>query len=221
MTLQLLHKLLPPPLYERELPAGERMPLFQKAAPEPAIQIWGKGDTGYSGKRVYLLRAGLLRIVRRMNTLPARTRYFVKSPQVFGELALVGREKEYDFAEALRHSCISVFPAAAVKRQLLEHADLSQYFWTLSARRLSFIRQQLNFFPDMDLPQRILTFMATYVREITDDEHFPLQAENFLTLQDLAFYNRASLAEVKQAVQQLEKEGKLIYAEEKIIIFSV
>lgn len=221
MTIQLLQQLLPTPIYETELPAGEAMPLFQEETPVSFIHGVQREEAIAAGNCIYLLREGLLRIIRQEGSHPVSTRYFVKSPQLFGELALAGQEKEHYFAEALSHCCISVFQAASVKQRVLKSPDLAQYFWKLLARRFNFIRQQMLFFPDMPSRQRILIFLTAYAREIADNKGFPLQVDNFLTRQDLAFHTGTSLPEVKKVIQQLEKEGKLVYTKEKIIIFSI
>ena len=99
MTLELLQEMLPPPLYETELPEGEAMPLFQKVISLPRIHGLKRGEAPPPGGLIFLLREGLLRIASRRDVTHQVTKYFVKSPQLFGELALMAREKEYDIAE--------------------------------------------------------------------------------------------------------------------------
>jgi len=221
MTLELLQEMLPPPLYETELPEGEAMPLFQKVISLPRIHGLKRGEAPPPGGLIFLLREGLLRIASRRDVTHQVTKYFVKSPQLFGELALMAREKEYDIAEALSHCCISVYHAPTVKEHMIAQNDLSQYIWNLLAGRFNLIREQMHSFTETNLEERILAFLSNYIRQVAREEQHSSHADNFLSYFDIAFHTNASLPEVKNTLEQLEKKGEITYSDKKIILHHV
>lgn len=186
---------------------------------------WLKKDTyltfpEMANKYVYFLKQGVVKIVTITEDGKEDIRALIKDGNIFGELALVGKENPNDFAVALENCLICFVDVPTMKRMMEENSALQTEVYKIMGFRIERLQRRLDSIIFKDSRTRILEFLDEYKKEFGKKDGSMITAKNILTHEEIAKLTATSRVTVTTVLNELKALNLIAYDTRKISFLS-
>ena len=169
-----------------------------------------------AGKFVYFLKKGVIKIGSFTADGQEDYKYLVQEGQIFGELALVGKENPNDMAIAVEDSMICLVDVETMQKMMITNRSLNNSIFKIMGFRIRKLERRLEAILFKDAKTRILEFLIEHLKDFGVQEGDKIRVKNYLTHRDIAKLTSTSRQTVNAVFSELRK-ANLIHYDKNII----
>ncbi len=176
-----------------------------------------------SVKRIFLLKKGLVKISVVDEAGNELTKELIQPGDLFGEILLTKTTSQpSEYAKVLSDEVIICsFTLDDFEHVLEQNPSISLKYTKQVGDKLKLLEIRYSNLVFKDVRTRIIDFIRDFAKVNGKLENHQLVVRNYLTHQDLASLTGATRQTVTSILNQLEKEGKLLYSRSQITIPSL
>ncbi len=171
-----------------------------------------------SSNKIYFLKEGKVKI----STMSEEGREMILSilgpGEVFGEMGLTGEEKRDHFAEATEDISYCIADVEDLKDLIAHNPQFNLQITKLIGLRFKKIQNRLEAMCFKSAPERIRQFIKDMMEEHGRDVGYEKEVKLNLTHQNIADLTATSRQTVTTLLNDLEKEGLILYDRKRILV---
>ena len=186
---------------------------FDTELVEAGEHIYQFGDLA---DRVYVLKSGRIKITRISDDGKEFILYFISPGEIFGELAITGRERRSGTATVIDDAFICAVDRAEFERFMLRHPEVSLEVARIIGRRKEGTERRVLDLISKDVRTRLAHTLAELARDYGTREGRGIRIDLRLTQSDLAQLV-GSTRETTSTVFNEFRRGKLVDSEGKTV----
>ena len=207
-----------------------KQPLFGGLRNEDCQQISASGELHYLKKksvfpfrseqvsRVFLLVAGLAKLVHADSGGPDHIVDFLMEGDVFGDLGLTGHLPEQYVVALQPNTQIVSFPGPEFHHLLRKHESLSMNYLAILGTQVRKLEDRQQAWTQMDARQRLRYFFRIWVDRAGNRNGNEVILENSFSLRDIAGFIGVSRQFMHIMLNELKHEGLVTVSRKQVII---
>lgn len=192
--------------------SGAYSPTMQKVAKGAFIYLPNKLSTN-----LYIVKSGRIKIGAFSDGGKEFIKLVLNDGELFGELALSGKEHRNEYAQAMEDTYLYVVPVRHVKNKMRTNWELNMQLAQLMADRLILMQQRLERQVFKDTKTRVVSFMLDLVEKRGKRVGFEWLVYKFFTHQEIACMTGTSRQTVTSIINELKGEN-LIYCNKRRLL---
>ncbi|MFK7935838.1 MAG: Crp/Fnr family transcriptional regulator [Saprospiraceae bacterium] len=146
------------------------------------------------------------------------TKAILQKGEVFGELALMGREKRRDFAIALEQTVICVISTEQIKLLMKDRSGLSMFLLQIMGNRVLEMEQRLESLVFKDSRTRIIEFLHDLAENKGKRIGYEMLVRQFMTHQEIANLTATSRQTVTTVLNDLRNKNILTFNRRRLLV---
>lgn len=146
------------------------------------------------------------------------TKAILNKGEIFGELALMGREKRRDFAMAMEQTTICVISTDQIKRLMRDRSGLSLFLMQMMGNRMIEMEQRLESLVFKDSRTRIIEFLYDLADKKGQRVGYEMLVRQFMTHQEIANMTATSRQTVTTVLNDLRNKNILTFNRRRLLI---
>jgi CRP/FNR family transcriptional regulator, cyclic AMP receptor protein len=170
--------------------------------------------------RLYFLKRGVIKIIQLDEEGNEKIIDLIQQCDIFGQIGL-GTSSHHDteYAKVLSdEAAVCSFKVADFEKVLSSNSNLSLRFTKQVGNQFKFLQSRYNDLVFKDVRTRVIDFMKDFAKKFGRVEGKLMSTPNFLTHQDIADLIGATRQTVTSILNDLNKQGKILYTRRKIVI---
>ena len=173
--------------------------------------------------RIYLLKRGMIKIIRMDEEGKENVQDIVQEGDLFGEIISETQEtnqSEYtEYARVMSDKvAICSFTLQDFERVLAANPEISIKYTKKVGDKYKTLRSRYNDLVFKDVRMRLINFLLKFVKNNGKKQDNTLKSPNFLTHQDIADLIGATRQTVTSILLELKQENKVLYSRAEITI---
>ena len=157
--------------------------LFDTALVEAGERIYQFGDRA---DRIYILKSGRIKVTRASSTGKEFILYFISPGEIFGELAITGKEFRTGTATVLEDAFICAIDRVHFEAFMLRHPEVSLHVSRVIGRRKDSTERRVLDLISKDVRTRLANTLAELATDYGTPEERGVRIDLRLTQSDLA-----------------------------------
>jgi CRP/FNR family cyclic AMP-dependent transcriptional regulator len=168
--------------------------------------------------RIFFLFEGRVKIGSYNKSGKEITKAILTKGEIFGELALMGREQRRDFAIAMDDTECCVIPSTQMSTLIRDHNGLSLFLMRIMGSRMLEMEQRLESLVFKDSRTRIVEFLKTLADKKGQRVGYEMLVRQFLTHQEIANLTATSRQTVTTVLNDLRNKNILTFNRRRLLI---
>ncbi|MGB0931346.1 MAG: Crp/Fnr family transcriptional regulator [Chitinophagales bacterium] len=169
-------------------------------------------------KKVYLVKSGRIKVGAYSSYGKELIKWVLRTGELFGELAILGKQRHNEFAQALDDSEIYALPIELVRNLMQRDNQLNIELTQLVGERLVQAQNRLESQLFRDTRSRIIEFIRDLAVQHGQKVGFDTLVKRFFTHQDIANITGTSRQTVTTILNELRTDNLIYFNRRKLLV---
>lgn len=169
-------------------------------------------------KKVYLVKSGRIKVGAYSSYGKELIKWVLRTGELFGELAILGKQRHNEFAQALDDSEIYALPIELVRNLMQRDNQLNIELTQLVGERLVQAQNRLESQLFRDTRSRIIEFIRDLAVKHGQKVGFDTLVKRFFTHQDIANITGTSRQTVTTILNELRTDNLIYFNRRKLLV---
>jgi CRP/FNR family transcriptional regulator, cyclic AMP receptor protein len=169
--------------------------------------------------QIYLIAEGKVKIGSYTEDGREITKAILSAGEIFGELALISREKRSDFARAMdENTTICPMKIDDMKEFMAQNKELNLKIYKLLGLRIKKLERKIESLVFKDSRTRIVEFLRDWANEKGKKIGYETMMKNYLTHKDIASLTGTSRQTVTTILNELKEKNIINFDRRRILV---
>ncbi len=170
-------------------------------------------------KRIYLLKKGMIKIVETGKDGNEIIKDIIQQGDLFGQLALNADGDNHEYAQAISNEVkICSFTLEDFQKVMEANPSVALNYTKFVGFKFMRLQNRYSNLVFKDVKTRVIEFIKEWAEKEGKKENNQIRLQNYLTHQDIANLVCSTRQTVNQIINELEKDGKILFSRKEIII---